>query len=243
MGSRLGFLLSYPRFDGDEVESRLRELQDLGVEALVSGGRHMIHGVPVLGKGHVGIVVTALLDGVGVAVKIRRVDADRPSLAAEAECLRVANRASVGPRFLGVSQNFLVMELVEGGYLHEWVAGLVPSEGGRLRGVLRRLLWKARRLDTIGLDHGELSRAHRHVIVAGGEPRIVDFESASTGRRCGNVTSVAQYLFFSRRMAGLIREIHPMPGREALIDALREYKGTPTDATFRRVLAVCGLSA
>ena len=243
MGSRLGFLLSYPRFDGEVAESRLRELHGLGVEALVSGGRHVVDGVPILGKGHVGVVVAALLGGVGVAVKIRRVDADRSSLAAEAENLRIANKASVGPEFLGASQNFLVMELVEGDYLAEWVAGLEPSEGGRAQGVLRRLLWKARRLDTIGLDHGELSRAHRHVIVSGGEPRIVDFESASTGRRCGNVTSVAQYLFFSRRMAGLIGGIHPMPGREVLIEALRGYKKEPTDEGFRRVLAVCGLSA
>lgn len=243
MGSRLGFLLSYPRFDGDEAESRLRELHGLGVEALVPGGRHVVDGVPILGKGHVGVVVAALLGGVGVAVKIRRVDADRSSFAAEAENLRIANKVSVGPEFLGASQNFLVMELVEGNYLHEWVAGLGPSDWGRLRGVLGRLLWKARRLDVIGLDHGELSRAHRHVIVAGGEPRIVDFESASTGRRCGNVTSVTQYLFFNRRMAGLIGGIHPLPGREALIEALRGYKKEPTDAGFRRVLAVCGLSA
>jgi len=95
----------------------------------------------------------------------------------------------------------------------------------------------------VGLDHGELVRAHRHVIVSGGEPRIIDFESASTSRRCANVTSVVQYLFFNRRMAGLVGRVIPVPEREGLIGALRGYRRAPSEEGFRRVLGACGLSA
>ncbi len=243
LGSGAAFLLSYPRYDGAEVERRVRELRGLGVEALELRGRHVVGGVSVLGKGHVGVVVAARLGGVSVALKIRRTDADRESLEAEASSLRLANGASVGPVCLGSSSNFLVMELVEGDYLVDWLGGLGPSEGGLLGRVLGRLLWKARRLDVVGLDHGELSRADRHVIVEGGEPRIVDFESASTARRCSNVTSIAHYLFLNRRMRGLVREVLPLPSKDGLFRALRRYKEDMTDEGFMSVLVACGLAA
>jgi len=242
LASRARFLLSYPRYDEEEAERRLDELRGLGIGSLVLGGPHVIDGVPVLGKGHVGVVLAALLGGRRVALKVRRVDADRPSLEAEAARLGVANRVSVGPGLLGVSRNFMVMELVEGEYLVDWVGGLGPSDGGILRRVLKGLLEKARRLDVVGLDHGELVRAHRHVIVAGGEPRIIDFESASTSRRCANVTSIVQYLFFNRRMAGLVERVLPVPERVGLIGALRGYRRAPSEEGFRRVLEACGLS-
>jgi putative serine/threonine protein kinase len=241
IAGRAGFLLSYPGYDEGEAVRRVGELRGLGVEAVELVGRHVVRGVPVLGKGHVGVVVAAVLGGRRVALKIRRMDADRSSLEAEAAMLGVANGASVGPRLVGSSRNFLVMELVEGEYLVDWVGGLVPSDAGRLRLVLSRVLWKARRLDVAGLDHGELARAYRHVIVAGEEPRIIDFESASSVRRCANVTSLAQYLFFNRRMAGVVGGVIPLPEREVLIGALRGYRRAPSDGGFRRVLGVCGL--
>ena len=239
--TRAALIICYPRFDVDEAERRLKELRILGVEALELRGRHKAGKVPVLGKGHVGVVVAARFGGALAALKIRRVDADRESFAAEAENLKRANRVSVGPRLKAASVNFLLMELIEGDYLPDWVGGLGPSEERRLRRVIRLLLDKARRLDSVGLDHGELSRAHRHVIVAGDEPRIIDFESASTRRRAANVTSITQYIYFNRWMRTMIERLLSTPEPEALIEALRRYKRSPTDMNYSRFLGVCGL--
>ena len=85
MESRAGFLLSYPSADPEIGCVLIEELKELGVSALVLKGRHAIDGVPILGKGHVGIVVAALIRGEEVAVKLRRSDADRVSMAAEGE--------------------------------------------------------------------------------------------------------------------------------------------------------------
>lgn len=241
--SRAAPLLCYPVFDADEAGRRLGELRALGVEALEFRGRHRVGAAPVLGKGHVGVVVAARIRGAPAAVKIRRVDADRGSLEAEAESLGRANRVSVGPRLLGASRNFLLMELVEGDYLPDWVGGLGPSEGPRLRRVLRLLLDKARRLDAAGLDHGELSRAQRHVIVSGDGPRIIDFESASAGRRAANVTSIAHYIFFSGRMRGMVGGLMPVPESGVLIGALRRYRRSPSDGSYLGLLRACGLCA
>ena len=239
--TRAALIICYPRFDVDEAERRLKELRILGVEALELRGRHKAGKVPVLGKGHVGVVVAARFGGALAALKIRRVDADRESFAAEAENLKTANRVSVGPRLKAASVNFLLMELIEGDYLPDWVGGLGPSEERRLRRVIRLLLDKARRLDSVGLDHGELSRAHRHVIVAGDEPRIIDFESASTRRRAANVTSITHFIYFNRRMRTMIERFLSAPEPEALIEALRRYKRSPTDRNYGGLLGICGL--
>ncbi len=241
IGSRAGFLLSYPRFEEGRALERLGELGALGVTEIELRGRHMIDGVPVLGKGHVGVVLAARFDGSTVALKVRRVDADRGTMEREAEYLRVANGVSVGPRLFGVSRNFLLMELIEGEYLVDWVGGLGPGDAGVLGRVVGGLLDRAHRLDMAGLDHGELSSAHRHVVVSGGVPRIIDFESASTRRRCSNVTSVAHYLFFNRRMREGVGRVLVLPDREALLGALAGYKSGPSGERLGALKSVLGL--
>ena len=241
-GTRLWAFLSWPSHDAETAEERLEELRGLGVEALSLGGPHNIQGAPVLGKGHVGVVLKAYMDGGAVALKVLRSDADRGSMEGEAEMLRLANSVGVGPRLLGASDSCLVMELIEGDYIAPWVEGLEPDCSGELRRVLAALMGKARRLDAVGLDHGELGRIKRHVIVSGGEPRVIDFESASTGRRPKNVTSVTQFLFIIPRMAALVERHLDLPDREGLMEALKVYRMSPSDEGFSRLMRVLGLA-
>jgi putative serine/threonine protein kinase len=149
----------------------------------------------------------------------------------------------VGPRLVGASRELLAMELVEGEYPVEWVEGLGEGDADRLRDAFSVLLVKGWRLDSVGLDHGELSRAHRHIIVSEEGPRIVDFESASTERRCSNVTSLAQYLFFNHWMRGAVGGVIELPERGALLGALSTYKRRPSWEGLRTVLEVSGLTA
>ena len=242
-GHGAAFILTFPGLDEEEAGRRLNELRSLGVDAIELRGRHAVRGYPIMGKGHVGIVIAARVGGHPVALKVRRMDADRESLEYEAERLRVANGVSVGPRLLGVSRNFLLMELVEGSYLSDWLKDREGDEPERVRALLAGLLSKTRRLDEAGLDHGELSRATRHVIVDGGEARVVDFESASTARRCANVTSIVQFLFFNKQMRALVGRVLPLPDGERLISSLRRYRREPGEASFAGVLEECGLSA
>ena len=62
--------------------------------------------IPVLGKGYVGVVVVANMKGQKVALKMRRIDADRLNFTHEAEMLQKANAIGVGPKFIAVSNNF-----------------------------------------------------------------------------------------------------------------------------------------
>jgi putative serine/threonine protein kinase len=240
-GSKAFRLLSWPSFDEAIAEERLRDLRLLGVDAILLGGPHLVGSLRILGKGHVGIVVAAKMGEVRAALKVRRTDADRATLRDEAELLGLANSVRVGPELLGCTDDLLLMELIEGVYLGDWLEGLTPSDGGPLRDVLGSLLGDARRLDEVGLDHGELVRVRRHIIVSGGVPRIIDFESASTGRRAANVTTVVQSLFLNQATSAKLGRLMRLPEREGLLAALRRYKAEMSDSGFGELLRLLGL--
>jgi putative serine/threonine protein kinase len=202
----------------------LSELRKLGVEEVVLEGRVEISGLRVLGKGCVSLVVVARCREGEAALKIRRVDANRPSLSQEAELQSLANRVAVGPKLYNYSDNFILMELIRGVNLPEWVRNL-KGRGmvSNLRRVCRDLLAKCWRLDQAHLDHGELSNLSKHVIV-GDRVEIIDFESASTKRSVRNLTSAAQYLFIGGPVASKIRRVLNLKERNTIIEAIRSYK-------------------
>lgn len=226
------------------MSGRLRELQKLGVKAVEFTGEKMISDVPVLGKGCVGVVVAAHTDLGKGALKIRRVDSDRSDMQHEAEMLRRANTIDVGPRLLDATSNFLLMEFVEGTLFPTWIETL-SGKGTRfrIRLVLQAILKQCYRMDQAGLDHGELSRAPKHIIVDENDhPHLVDFETTSINRRVSNLTSICQYLFVGSKAAELIERKLGKVDRKELISALRSYKQDGTQAAFKKILDVCGLS-
>jgi putative serine/threonine protein kinase len=232
-------ILCYPRVSDAELQNRLEELQEHGVKAVEFAGKTSAFNVPVLGKGFVGIVVLAHLEGHRVALKIRRVDADRLGLQHEAQMLSKANSVQVGPRLVSVSKNFLLMQFIDGGLLFDWLDAHKEKE--QVRGVLKEVLEQCWRLDNIGLDHGELSKAPKHLIVDKTQkPFIVDFETASLNRKPANVTSVCQFLFTSQgTVAKAVAELLGERNREEIIWALRLYKKDRIRENFDHVLQVC----
>ena len=225
------------------MKKRLKELQEIRIEALELTGEKMIFNVPVLGKGYVGIVVAVHTDsGIG-ALKIRRVDADRAGMQHESEMLGRANAIHVGPRLLNVTENLLLMEFIEGALLPSWIEALRGrGTRSRVRRVLRAVLGKCYRLDEAGLDHGELSRAPKHIIVdADDRPHLVDFETASINRRVSNATSICQYLFIGSQTAKTIKRKVGEVNEKELINALRNYKHERAKENIKRILEACRL--
>jgi putative serine/threonine protein kinase len=234
-------LLCFPKYTESELRGRLAELVGLGVSALEFFGNASVYGVrvPVLGKGFVGIVVAAQVQGMRVAVKIRRTDADRADLLHEAEMLAKANSVGVAPRLVGASRNFLLMQLIDGDILPRWLKE--SREKAAVRGVLKLVLEQCFWLDQIGLDHGELSKAPKHVIVDGvGEPWIVDFESASLSRKPANVSAMGNFLFTSQsEVARRVAEILGARSKETIINALGDYKRCGVKENFEAIIRVC----
>jgi hypothetical protein len=97
-------------------------------------------------------------------------------------------------------------------------------------------------MDAYGLDHGELSRAPKNVIVSSDDsPRILDFESASLMRRSSNFTSLAQYMFLGGSIAKRIGRILGPPDRDELLRCLREYKAGGGKDAFEATIKVVGI--
>jgi putative serine/threonine protein kinase len=233
-------VICYPRSSRAELNRRLKELRKLGIECLEFAGEKQVFNIPVLGKGCVGIVTVACAGGQKIALKIRRVDADRSRMQREALLLKEANAVNVGPELLAVSRNFLGMQFVDGYLLPKWLEERRSKV--QVRKTLRNLLEQCWRLDEAGLDHGELSHAPKHVIVdARGEPFIVDFETASVNRRPSNVTSICQFLFVGSQTAKKVAQKLGARDRKAVIAALKRYKTDRSHGNFERILEVCGL--
>jgi len=232
-------ILCYPKGDENELENRIKELDMHGVATVEFAGKGGAFNVPVLGKGYVGIVVVAQRYSQRLALKIRRVDADREDLQHEAKMLAKANCAGVGPTFVDASKNFLLMQLIEGELLPAWLDA--NKEKNTVRQVLAEILEQCWHLDLLGLDHGELSKAPKHVIIDQcQQPWIVDFETSSDTRKPTNVTAICQYLRMSGgHVAKGVSEVLGERNRVEVISALRSYKKDQTRESLDKVVQAC----
>lgn len=232
-------IVCYPRTNPAEIQERLEELRRLGVSEVEFAGKTSASNIPVLGKGYVGVVVIALAKGQRVALKMRRIDADRPDFIHEAQMLQKANAIGVGPKFIAASKNFLLSQLIDGDLLGDWLETQRDKE--LIRKVLVDILEQCWRLDETGLDHGEISKAPKHLLVdKSDKPFIVDFETASIMRRVINVTSVCQFLFMGNsRAAKKLDEVFGKKSKLELIAALKNFKKNENRKNFEGLLEMC----
>src|ERR687891_3006249 len=120
--SRLIPLISYPHFSEREYKDRIIEMESLGITSIILGGKTIVNGAHIAGKGGVGIVVKAKAGSKVCALKIRRADADRKTMDNEARFHKMANSACIGPSLEGHTKNLIAMEFVPGENIVDWVA-------------------------------------------------------------------------------------------------------------------------
>lgn len=202
-------------------------------------GKNAAFNIPILGKGYVGIVIKAYIKNKVVAVKIRRVDADRKELKHEAKMLLLANSVQVGPKFYDASKNCLVMEFINGNFLPFWLNLYYNKR--IVKKVLKEIIAQCYRLDKLGVDHGELSKAPKHIIInINLQPFLIDFETASIKRVVSNVTSICQFLFLGYGEVGKkVFKIIGIRERDKIINALRKYKSEKSNSNFLGIIQTC----
>ena len=231
-------IVCYPKATDEEMTARIKELRTLNVKEVEFSGNVRLSSLHIVGKGHTSVVVKARTSEGVFALKMRRIDAVCGTLRYEAEMLKAANTANVGPKLISSSSDFILMELIEGVPIEEWLS--VHKGKDDVIKVLRKIMEQCRRLDDIALDHGELRRAPKHILIDGnGTPSIVDFENASKNRNASNVNLVCQFLFIgnsdARKMLdGIIGE----RGQE-FQEALRRYRKDANAVNFDGLAEVC----
>jgi putative serine/threonine protein kinase len=236
----LGGLVCYPRFSEQEYAQRIKEMESLDIGSIIIGdGKSVVNGVSICGKGCVGLVFRARTSHDMVALKIRRIDADRESMENEAGLHKIANEHGVGPRYLGHTKNLISMEFVAGKTIIEWIS---TATSDQFRKIARSVLEQCYILDRVGLDHGELSRLGRHVIVSENDiPYVIDFESASSLRRTINVSAATQSMFLFGAVAALAKRIVPEANKEKTIAGIRKYKQLRSRDSFDNLMEILAL--
>lgn len=236
-------VLTYPRISLSVARSRVRQLQKLGVTELVFDGHARIGRLGILGIGTVGVVVQAQVGGQPFALKIRRTDANRPNMDEEARITAIANKVGVGPEVSIHSKDFMLMKLLRSQELDVWLKEL-SGRGMRdeARGLVHSLLNQCRKLDIMGIDHGQLSNLRKHAVVAEGSPWIIDFESAATTRKARNVTTAAQHLFIGGKLSPRMRRTLGVRDTGPLLTLLSQYKRDMSDYRYAKILEMLRLA-
>jgi putative serine/threonine protein kinase len=231
----LKLLLTYPLFDENTYDSRMKELLTLDINSVFSFGKVRLHRICILGKGSVGLVTLVKSRKKYFVLKIRRTDANRPNMYDEVVYQSAANSMGIGPFLVNFSENFILMEFVRGFNIVDWY-GSNKTANDRILKCAATILNQCFVLDCLKLDHGQLNRLDRHIKVSEeGKPTILDFESSSTGRRASNVTSVCQSIFlhgpiFSRLKGSIEKD------RELIMKCIRDYKRDMNYGKFEKIL-------
>ena len=112
--------------------------------------------------------------------------------------LKAANSVGVGPKLIDCDEESraVLMEFIEGITFEKYVFETNVSKK-QLHKVITELLKQARKIDKIGLDHGQLAGSGRNILVREGKPVIIDFEKASQTRRAGNFNQLKSFLFLN----------------------------------------------
>lgn len=238
-------ILTYPRPNLVQAKSRIRQLTELGVERVTFEGRTKVGRLGLVGIGTVGLVVRG--EGRGeepCALKIRRADANRKSMEGEFKLTQFANKVRVGPPVYDCTRDVMSMRFIPGVELEEYVKSATGrGRARRVRDLAHVLLNQCRKLDLIGLDHGELSNLKKHVIIDGETPYIIDFESASRNRGVRNVTAAAQYLFVGSSISRSVRRALSIDDPKEIVKSLGRYKREMSDENYVRFLGTFGVVA
>lgn len=231
-------ILTYPKFEEEIYKTRLRELNDLGVWFITPGGATRVRNTNLLGKGSVGLVIKAKRRRRILALKIRRVDANRNNMYEEVFLHSAANSIGIGPIIIDYSENFILMEFINGFKIIDLCKkNIKPSQ---LRKLMVTLLEQCFRMDQIGLDHGQLSNLNNHVIVSQNVPVIVDFETSSVKRKSNNVTSAVQSLLMSSQFSNKLTQLNDAYDTKVIIRLLKEYKEFKSRDRFEKITEIFG---
>lgn len=131
------------------------------------------------------------------ALKIEKEKSPRKEMVErEVQNLKLANSVSVGPKLVSFDKEkkIILIEFIDGKTFSEWLFESSPNRK-ILEAFLKELFSQAKKLDEIGLDHGQLAGKGKNILVRNNHPVIIDFEKASTNRRVHNLTQLDSFIY------------------------------------------------
>jgi len=152
--------------------------------------------------------------GKKLALKIEKEKSPRKEMAErEASNLRLANSAGIGPKLFGfdLEKRIILMEYIEGLTFNKWLFSSPTKK--QLKKALQSLLLQAKKLDSLGLDHGQLAGKGKNILIKNKtfQPVIIDFEKASQERKCGNYNQLFSF-FYKNPYSEITKKIRDVLG-------------------------------
>lgn len=149
--------------------------------------------ISILSFGKRGIVLKAKIDDKFVAIKMVRPESNAiNTIFLEAKNLRQVNKLNIGPNFIESTDNFVVMEFIDGVLIKEWIEKSTRDE---ILGMFSVLFHQLFQMDKAGINKFEMTNPHKHIIVTEEfMPVMIDFERARNTIKPKNITQFAQYL-------------------------------------------------
>ena len=217
--------------------NRINELRKLGSIKFLH-----IRGNPIiLGKGHSSIVVMVRKDGLDLALKIRRIDSNKPDFYEEVRYMKLANSINVGPKLYNYSSNFILMEYIRGISIGKFlrINQLDKNKVGR---IIYQILLQGFQLDSINLIHLQLSNADKHIIIKEKKTFILDWGKATISSSRSNVSQLISFFFTSKKpWTNMLLKIFEIKDIKGVLNAVRRYKKKRDKSTFTQLINVLNL--
>ncbi|WP_292460631.1 serine/threonine protein kinase [Methanothermococcus sp.] len=180
--------------------------------------------IDFVGKGHRGVVFKGFMDDKLVAVKVPRLGG-KNTIYHEGKILKEINTFGVAPIVYNFSEDFLIMEFVEGIVLKDYM-NQNDIDKEELLWIIEETLKQCLRLDLHKIDHTEI-QGGKHIIINKNINKIyiIDFDKAKK-RRAHNFTC-AMALFFGRcHIANRVKGIFNISESEEryIIKLVKNYK-------------------
>ncbi len=209
--SQLFKLLDYPRMDLERGRELYQKLKEKGISEL-----------KFVAKGYRGVVFKGKLKGKEVAVKVKRSDSAKESLAEREfsflkRLYELYKRETPAPKPFFAGKEFVVMEWIEG---KRFLEAFKESPKETVKLALKACYL----LDEGEIEHSEI-KGGKHLIRTKGKVKVIDFESAKLKERPRNLLQFVGYYLIGK---GLYRELGLE--LEKLKELLESYKSEPRTA-------------
>jgi len=169
-----------------------------------------------------------------ICVKEKNPSSAVDTLENEAEFLKILNKKGIGPRFISYADGKLSREFVDGVHLGKFLAA--ESDKKKILSVLKQILLQCHEMDLLGVNKTELTNPYKDIIVdEKNHAVLIDFERC---RKTAKPKNVTQFLQFIARKSSELGAKNILVDKDRLIILGKEYKSSPSEKSFRRILAV-----
>lgn len=159
-----------------------------------------IRDIKKLAHGHRGIVYQGRYNKRPVAIKIEKSKTGMERIKKEAQWLKLLNKHKIGPKFLFATKRFLVMELIQGQNVWDFVR---RNDKTGIKKVLKNIFHQCYAMDKLKINKEEMHHPYKHIII-GEKVVMIDFERCKKTKEPKNVTQFCQFVTSTNFLVGLM---------------------------------------